>query len=115
VADDSERSRAMRFMILTAARVSNVVRNRDKPIAERTKNKKRDYDHRVPLSDAAIALLGEPRKSGPLFPGVTRQDLSSYIIKARKGYTDDHHSRLPRYVCDVGAGRLETAPRFRGA
>jgi integrase len=109
VADDSERSRALRFMILTAARVSNAVRNRDKPIAERTdgdwseidleqrtwtvpraklKNKKRDYDHRVPLSDAAIALLGEPRKSGPLFPGVTRQDLSSYIIKARKGFVD---------------------------
>jgi integrase len=66
-ADDGEKSRAIRFLILTASRHSETVHALWEEIdleskvwtipAERAKNGKA---HRVPLTPAAIALLGKP-------------------------------------------------------
>jgi integrase len=116
-----ERSRAARFLILTASRTGNVAWDKRKSDAERQDGdwseidlvrkvwtiprvkmkvkKDRTKPHIVPLSPEAIRLLGkEPAsKAGPLFPNTTMADLGSYfkkIIKAGDYRDPEQHNRL---------------------
>lgn len=97
-----ERARALAFVILTGVRIGDVLGTKEKAPGtwaeidgdvwnipgERTKN---GLPHSVPLTAAALALIGE-RKAGPLF-GVGYFQVNRYLKKLRPEDTDIHGFR----------------------
>ena len=90
---------AIRFTVLTAARSGEVRHARWREIDLRTKTwtvpaerMKARREHRVPLSDAAIELLGEPREPGDLLfaagVGGVQGDLRLSSPLRTSGFTD---------------------------
>ena len=94
-------ARALAFTILTAAR-SGETRGMtwaeidlDARVWTIPANRmKAGKEHRVPLADASLALLGEPREAGALVfgsetkPGKRLSDMSMTALLRRMGYTD---------------------------
>jgi integrase len=94
---DSVSSRALRFTILTAVRTAETIGARwtEFDLANKTwtipaERMKAGVEHTVPLSDAAIALLGEPG-IGFVFPGARpRKPLSNMaMLMCLRGLRDD--------------------------
>jgi integrase len=95
---DSVSSRALRFTILTAVRTSEALEARwtEFDLAARTwtipaERMKAGVEHTVPLTDEAIALLGDPAKTGFIFPGARpRKPLSNMaMLMVLRGIRDD--------------------------
>jgi integrase len=92
VADGSNEARALAFLILTITRTAEA---RDADWSEiDVKNKlwvigpermKEGIEHRVPLSPAALALLGKPRKSGLVFGELPHDALIEKLTELRPG------------------------------
>jgi integrase len=92
-------ARAMEFLILTAARTGEVIgaRWREIDLAERlwtvpANRMKAGREHRVPLSSAALALLGQSGEpDAHVFPGVKGRPLSNMAMLMtlrRMGYAE---------------------------
>ena len=94
-------ARALEFTILTAARTNETIRARWDEVDWKSKLwtipaeiMKADRDHRVPLSDAAIAVLKSlPRQNDQIFPGGTRKaphmsNMAMLVLLARMGRDD---------------------------
>jgi integrase len=90
VADGSNQARALAFLILTMTRTAEArdadwreidVANRLWIIPAARMNEK--IEHRVPLSPAAMALLGKPRKSGLIFGGLSHDALIEKLTTLR--------------------------------
>ncbi len=116
-------ARALEFAILTAARSGEVrgatwdeVNLRDKVWTVPADRMKAAKEHRVPLSDAAVSLLGSlPRLDGCnlIFPSATGKMLSDMVMTAtlkRMGRTDLTAHGFRSTFRDW-AGELSTFPR----
>jgi integrase len=84
VADGSPAARALAFLILTAARTGEVRGARWEEIKGNVwtvpaSRMKELVEHSVPLSPAALALLGEPKASGPIFPGLAERAINTKL------------------------------------
>ena len=87
-AESGTTARALEFAILTAARISEALGARRSEIdrkarmwivpAERMKARK---EHRVPLSDAALAIIDAAPKGDYLFPGPRGKPLSEMAVR----------------------------------
>jgi integrase len=87
-AEPGTTARSLEFTILTAARISEALGTRRKEIdrkarmwvvpAERMKARK---EHRVPLSDAALAIIDAAPKGDCLFPGPSGKPLSEMAVR----------------------------------
>ena len=84
---DGVAARALEFTILTAARAGEVqgARWSEINLAERVwtvpaSRMKGGKEHRVPLSDAALTAVGQPR-SGLVFPGLTRVAMLRLLVR----------------------------------
>ncbi len=96
VADGSKEARALAFLILTMTRTAEA---RDADWSEiDAKQKlwiipgermKEGQEHRIPLSPQALALLGKPKKSGPIFGDLAHDALIDKLNELRPddGYT----------------------------
>jgi integrase len=105
---DTERplkARCLQFMFLTGVRVTAACSIQWKQIDLETKvwtmpanlrKVKTRGDFRAPLSDAAIACLGEPAKSGPVF-GLKRNAMNEYLDRWMSGefMADDGRKPVP--------------------
>jgi integrase len=116
--------RALEFTILTAARSGEVLGARWEEIdlqgkvwtvpAERMKA---GNEHRVPLSDRALAILKElhrVRTSGFVFPGFKRGlPLSNMALEAvlRRAKIRCHNARLPLVIPGLGGRSHGVCPR----
>jgi integrase len=89
--DRSIEARALAFAIHTVARSSEAIGARWEEIegnvwhipAERMKEGATNGDHWVPLSPAALKLLGEPQKSGRIFDGLPHDALDDKLKEYR--------------------------------
>ena len=94
-------ARALEFTILTAARTNEAISARWDEIDFNGKmwtvpadRMKAERDHRVPLSDAAIAALkAQPKQADQIFPGGTRRaphmsNMAMLVLLARMGRDD---------------------------
>ena len=95
---DSTSSRALRFTILTAVRTSEALGARWSEFDLQAnvwtippERMKAGVEHVVPLSAGAIALLGDPAKTGFVFPGARpRKPLSNMaMLMVLRGIRDD--------------------------
>jgi integrase len=87
-AEPGTTARALEFAILTAARISEALGTERSEIdrkarmwvipAERMKARK---EHRVPLSDAALAIIDAAPQGEYLFPGPRRKPLSEMAVR----------------------------------
>jgi integrase len=90
VADGSPEARALAFLILTASRTGNVIeadwseiKGNVWTIPAAQMKEKENGDHRMPLSPAALALLGKPRKSGRIFGDLPHDALNDKLNELR--------------------------------
>jgi integrase len=100
-ADDAVIVRCLKFCILTAVRTSEAIGADWSEIDVKKKlwtipagRMKMDRDHAVPLTDAAIALLGKPQKAGLVFRvlgtrsgAITPTGLDKLLKRHRSGVT----------------------------
>jgi integrase len=117
-------ARAMEFLILTAVRASEVLlmqweevdvaaRVWTVPAAHRKATKDRAADHRVPLSDAAIAIIeGMPRIGDYVFPGKAgRMSQTAFFALLRKLQRPDLTTHGMRSAFRTWVGERTAFPR----
>jgi integrase len=92
VADGSPAARALAFLILTAGRTAEI---RGADWSEIKGNvwtipgsrMKEGIEHSVPLSPAALELLGKPLNAGPVFGRLAQRSLETKLKSLREGVT----------------------------